>query len=63
MQTIVKLFGGCIQIIGDINLSHFPRVSAALMLDVVTSCFDNINEPCYTVLSFVDLREAFNKVT
>ena len=30
------------------------------MLDVVTSCYDNINESCYTALSFIDLREAFD---
>ena len=33
------------------------------MLDVVTSCYDNINESCYTALSFVDLRKAFNTVS
>ena len=33
------------------------------MLDVVTSCYDNINESCYTALSFVDLRKAFDTVS
>ena len=32
------------------------------ILDVVTSCNDNINESCYTALSFVDIRKAFDKV-
>ena len=35
------------------------------MLDVVTSCYDNINESCYTrtALSFVDFRKAFDTVS
>ena len=33
------------------------------MLDVVTSCYDNINESCYKALSFVDLRKAFDTVS
>ena len=33
------------------------------MLDVVTFCYDNINESCYTALSFVDLRKAFDTVS
>ena len=33
------------------------------MLDVVTSCYENIKESCYTALSFVDLREAFDTVS
>ena len=33
------------------------------MLDVVTSFYDNINESCYTALSFVDLRIAFDTVS
>ena len=33
------------------------------MLDVVTSNYDNINESCYTALSFVDLRKAFDTVS
>ena len=33
------------------------------VLDVVTSCYDNINESCYTALSFVDLRKAFDTVS
>ena len=33
------------------------------MLDVVTSGYDNINESCYTALSFVDLRKAFDTVS
>ena len=33
------------------------------MLDVVTSCYDYINESCYTALSFVDLRKAFDTVS
>ena len=33
------------------------------MLDVVTYCYDNINESCYTALSFVDLRKAFDTVS
>ena len=33
------------------------------MLDVVTSCYDNINKSSYTALSFVDLRKAFNTVS
>ena len=33
------------------------------MLDVVTFCYDNINESCYTALSFVDLRKAFDSVS
>ena len=33
------------------------------MLDVVTSCYNHINESCYTALSFVDLRKAFDTVS
>ena len=33
------------------------------MMDVVTSCYDNINESSYTALSFVDLRKAFDTVS
>ena len=33
------------------------------MLDVVTSRYENINEFCYTALSFVDLRKAFDTVS
>ena len=33
------------------------------MLDVVISCYDNINESCYTAFSFVDLRKAFDTVS
>ena len=33
------------------------------MLDVVTSCYDNINEYRYTALSFADLRKAFDTVS
>ena len=33
------------------------------MLDVVTSCYDGINDSCYTALSFVDLRKAFDTVS
>ena len=33
------------------------------MLDVVTSCYNNSNEFCYTALSFVDLRKAFDTVS
>ena len=40
------------------------NVSTVLaMLNVVTSCYDNINESCYTTLSFVDLRKAFDTVS
>ena len=30
------------------------------MLDVVNSCYDNINESCNTALFFVDLKKAFD---
>ena len=33
------------------------------MLDVVTFCYDNINEFCYTAFSFVDLKKAFDTVS
>ena len=33
------------------------------MLDVVIFCYDYINESCYTALSFVDLRTAFDTVS
>ena len=33
------------------------------MLDLVTSGYDNINESCYTALSFIDLRKAFDTVS
>ena len=33
------------------------------MLDVVTSCYNSINDSCYTALSFVDLRKAFETVS
>ena len=40
------------------------NVSTVLaMLDVVTSCYDNINESCYTASSFVDLGKAFDTVS
>ena len=32
-------------------------------LDIVTSCYDNINQPCYTALSFVNLRKPFDTVS
>ena len=33
------------------------------MLDIVTSCYDNINESSYTALSHGDLRKAFDTVS
>ena len=33
------------------------------MPDVVTSCYDKINESCYTALSSVDLRKAFDTMS
>ena len=33
------------------------------MSDVVTSCYDNINESCYAALAFADLRKAFDTVS
>ena len=32
------------------------------MLDVVTSCYDNINDAKYTALLFLDLKKAFDTV-
>ena len=33
------------------------------MLDVVTSCYDNIDDHSYTGLAFVDLKKAFAAVS
>ena len=37
--------------------------SVHAMPDVVNSCYDDINESCYTSLSFIDLRKAFDTVS
>ena len=44
------------------NQSGFQSIVSTVhaMLVVVTYCYDNINESCYTALSFVDLRKAFD---